>query len=496
MKKNDIDFSLPRRQSRIAILLFILKTYRIIAGQVWPFLIIFILKGDLAKPGAIIGLAALVILATVFAILGYFRHTYSVKSDELIVESGVFRRKKLVIPLDRIQVVNFEQTIVHQIFEVVRVSVDTAGSTKEEVKLDALEKPEGEALRQLLLSGKKARTIQHGEAPDGQMEEIYEEKFTPIMRLSPGELLVAGIAENHLKSGGVILVFMFWIMERLREFGLDVDEYTDQLPEEELSMQLILVLMVLFLVFSVIISLFRMVVKNYDLKFWRSESGFKITAGLITTRMTSALDKKIQTLSWRDNLLKKIFGIYDLRLQQASSDMVTVSKAITIPGCRRSHIDFVRQSLYSEYVPGSISFEKPEIKMLYRQLFFTLVFALILYGASIWFEEDLKYVALIALLYFSFQYWLQYKKTSFGLNEEMMIIKGGAFGDKTTMIPVYKIQSAEISRSLYQRRNGLASITIYNASGSLSIPFIKLERAMEIMDFVLYKVEKDNKDWM
>jgi putative membrane protein len=496
MKKNDIDFSLPRRQSKIAILLFILKTYRIIAGQVWPFLILFVLKGDLANPGVLLGLAALIVLATAFAILGYFRHTFHIKSDELIVESGVLRRKKLVIPFDRIQVVNFEQTIVHQVFEVVRLSVDTAGSTKEECKLDALEKSEAEALRQVLLSGRKSKTAVNEAEAAFNSDEEYEEKFTPIMRLSPGELLVAGIAENHLKSGGLILLFMLWITERLREFGLDVDEYTENLPEDDFPLAWIIILLVIFLVFSVIISLFRMVVRNFDLKFWRSDYGFKITAGLITTRMTSALDKKIQTLSWRDNLLKKIFGIHDLRLQQASSDMVTVSKAITIPGCRANHIAFVRQSLYKDFVPGSVNFEKPEIKMLYRQLFFSIIFSLILLGASYLFVEELQYVAVIALLYFSFQFWLQYRKMFFGLNEEMLIIKGGAFGDRTTMIPVHKIQSVELSRSFYQRRHGLASIIIYNASGSLSIRLIKLERAREIVDFVLYKVEKDNKDWM
>lgn len=496
MRKNDFDFSKPRRQSKIAILLFILKTYKFIVGQLWPVLILLLLKNGFDKPHLFTGVVILVVISTGFAILGYYKHTFYIKGSELVVESGVLRRKKLTIPFDRIQIVNFEQTIIHQVFEVVRVFVDTAGSTKEECKLDALEKDVAEDLRKILLSTQN-KNIESEEATDHENRKgTTDEKFIPIMRLAPGDLLVAGLAENHLKSGGVFIVFLFWITEKLREIGLDVGEYTGQIPERDFSLDDLLVFVAVFLIISVFISLFRMVMRNYDLRFWRSENGFKITTGLITTRMTSALDKKIQTISWSDNLLKQMLGIFDLRFKQASSDTVTTSKSIEIVGCRSEHIKFVRQSLYPYFDPDGIKLEKPSIKMLHRLIFFTVLFSAALFVASFFFFEEFRFLAVISLLYFSLKFWLQYHKSFYGLNEDMLMIKGGAFGNRTTLIPLYKNQSVEISQSFYQRRHSLADVILHNASGRLKIPFIELEKAKKIADFVLYTIEKDNKDWM
>lgn len=496
MRKNDFDFSKPRRQSKIAILLFILKTYKFIVGQSWPVLILLLLKNGFDRPHIFTGVVILVVIATGFAILGYYKHTFYIEGSELVVESGVLRRKKLIIPFDRIQVVNFEQTIIHQVFEVVRVFVDTAGSTKEECKLDALEKDVAENLRKTLLFTQN-KNIDRGETTDQENKKgTTDEKFIPIMRLGPVDLLVAGLAENHLKSGGVLIVFLFWITEKLREIGLDVDEYTNQIPERDFSLDELLIFGVFFLIILVFISLVRMVMRNYDLRFWRSENGFKITTGLITTRMTSALDKKIQTISWSDNLLKQMLGICDLRFKQASSDTVTISKSIEIVGCRGEHIQFVRQSLYPYFDPDSIKLEKPSIKMLYRLILFTVLLSAALFVASFFLFEEFRFLAVVSLLYFSLQFSLQYHKSFYGLNEDMLMIKGGAFGNRTTLIPLYKNQSLEISQSFYQRRHGLADVILYNASGSLKISFIELEKAKKIADFVLYTIEKDNRDWM
>ena len=43
MKKSDLlQYSEPMRQSYVAILIIIIKTYRIMIGQVWPVLVVFL----------------------------------------------------------------------------------------------------------------------------------------------------------------------------------------------------------------------------------------------------------------------------------------------------------------------------------------------------------------------------------------------------------------------------------------------------------------------
>lgn len=78
----------------------------------------------------------------------------------------------------------------------------------------------------------------------------------------------------------------------------------------------------------------------------------------------------------------------------------------------------------------------------------------------------------------------------------MIYIRGGVFGDKAEVMPMFKIQSVEMHQSPYQTRNQLASITLYTASGKLRIPYIHQNTCIELMDLLLYKSESDKRKWM
>lgn len=108
--------------------------------------------------------------------------------------------------------------------------------------------------------------------------------------------------------------------------GVDVDEYSEEIPDWEMGLYTIIFFTIVLMIFSVIISLVRSVVKNYDLQFLRSSRGFKIVSGLFTKREVSALDHKIQHISWSDNLLKRWIGFKDLSLNQASSTEINAKK--------------------------------------------------------------------------------------------------------------------------------------------------------------------------
>ena len=91
---------------------------------------------------------------------------------------------------------------------------------------------------------------------------------------------------------------------------------------------------------------------------------------------------------------------------------------------------------------------------------------------------------------------LIYRKKKYGFNNEMIKVDGGAFGDKTELIPIYKIQAVKLVQSIYQRRHDLASLELFTAAGSVRIPYIEVGDAHKISDFLMYKVEIDKRGWM
>jgi putative membrane protein len=65
-----------------------------------------------------------------------------------------------------------------------------------------------------------------------------------------------------------------------------------------------------------------------------------------------------------------------------------------------------------------------------------------------------------------------------------------------TLLPVYKVQSVRIRQSFFQRRRSLASVELYTAGGSVRVPFLPLDLARALQDYVLYRVESRREDWM
>lgn len=501
MKKSKVtpDFNTPTRQSLVAILMIVLKTYRVLIKAVWPVLLLFLFKGESSgKNYWLIFIVIAALIGMLYSIINYFRYYFYLDKDELVIESGVLKRSKLNVPFDRIQTINFEQNIIHRLFDVVRLKIDTAGSSKAEFKFQAIDSNIANQLRNVLLAKRKsvATNIENEEA---EIEEVKDPKFKTIMQLDLIDLIKAGAVENHLRSGGIILAFMYWIWSSLDDAKINIGDEVESTVLSSIGngLFMVMVLVALFFVLSFIVSMFKMVFTNYDLRFMRSKNGFKINAGLFTKKDTSALDHKIQVISWGDNPLKKLIGIKDLRLKQASSNVISKKSSIRVPSCSENHINLVRDTLYGKESFDNLAFNSIDKRYFYRNggilslIFITGVALLIYFNLPI---QASIIGALGAIMVFTF--YLSYRKKRYGHNNEMIVIRGGAYGDKTEMLPIYKIQSISQKQTPYQRRNDLVNLIIHTAAGKVAIPYIDSRIAQDMMDKFLYLIEVDRRKWM
>ena len=88
-----------------------------------------------------------------------------------------------------IQNINFKQNLIQQIIDVHEVSVETAGSSKTEIAIKALDLEQAKALKELVL--KKSKTVI-------QSTEKVEDK--PLLKISVLELFKVSLTENHLRN--------------------------------------------------------------------------------------------------------------------------------------------------------------------------------------------------------------------------------------------------------------------------------------------------------
>ena len=494
MKKNEeSNFAERTRQSYVAILLIIYKTYRIIVRQAWPFLIYFFVGGGSKKYYIIMVVSAIAILGMVYSIIKFFRYHFYIVDDELIIEQGVFGRARTNLPFARIQTINIEQNIIHRLFNVVMLKVDTAGASGSELEFQAIDHSSAEKLREILLSKRQTTS----KTDEMKLTTTNQPAYRTIMNLDIVRLLKAGMVENHLKSGGLIFAFAYWIWQGADEVGLS-DVIEDPVSQIQYGIMLVGFLIIAFFVISFVISLIRMVITNYDLLFLRSDNGFKIQGGLFTRRDVSALDQKIQVVSWSDNPLKKLLGIKDLRLKQAASKAISVNKSIRVPGCDETDIQDVTNCLYGSNYDEGITFKHIDSSYFHRVALYILLLGgagwatVYTVGGSV---SALVMITLVIIFILVTRY-LSMTKKRYGYNQEMLIIHGGSYGDKTEVLPIYKIQAMEQVSTPYQRRKNLTSLVIHTASGRVGIPYISMMDAENIMNELVYKVEIDKRTWM
>ena len=505
MKKNDFDFSIPRRQSYVAIIIIAYRLYRLLIRQFFPLFIIFLFQGKTRKISwflyVIIGLA---IVASIYSTISFFRYYFYLKGDKLFVNKGVLKKSIVEIPFARIQSVNFEQNLIHRVFNVVKLNIDTAGTAEKELQLYALDHNMAFALREHILRESQHQRIKN---IDNQQEVSFNKQISDqkevIFKLDFPQLIKVGLTENHIRSGFIIIFFFFYVYDSFEDYGIDILEKRDEyLPTVESLLQDLLIvgiLIGLFAIVSLIISMVRTVLRFYDLHMWRQGKGFVIQSGLFNRKENAAKDDKIQFIRWTQNWLQKMANYHDLMMRQATSANGADVANFKSVGLSSNNINEVQNYIFSKESEdiNSIKMQSVDRYFFLRRMYrwtFVLVPLWILFG----FLQNVSalFLLLFVSIYAVMSSWLKYKKKQFGIGHHVLRLNGGTFGFETTLMYLFKVQNISLTETPFQKRRKLASLIIYSAAGAVTIPEIPVHDAWRIKNRLIYNVEKSKRKWM
>ena len=495
-------FQHPQRQSPKAIILILLKYFRLVIRQLWPILLIVIINPRSDKGIIVISIVmAMVLISLIYSILAYTRYYFFIQNNELCVRSGVFRKTVLNVPFDRIQSVDFKRNIVHQFLNVVSVQIDTAGSKGSELELDAIEQPQAEELREIVLAYKRAKTF-ISEADKELPPDMPAVREPPelILALSAKDLLKVGISENHLRTAAIIFVFFIGLADDLDQI-LGWDVY-GRLEDTTNAMSLVgmlatLVAIPFFIAVSFAITLVRTVLKYYGLKFWREGQSFKVVSGLFTRNEKTIQQSKIQLIRWLTSPLKRMFGIYQMNIYQATNFEQQTDKSLAIPGCYQQQVDHTLDVIVPKFRQSIFTSHKMDVSVVYRMVFLFGFVPAVFFSFLAWVNEG--YTQWLLVLIFPMAIWMgvQYqKKRRFKIHPDYIVSERGIFGRTYKLVEIYKIQCVDIESSVLQRWRGLTTLHVYTAGGNITFPFLKEQIAKQARDYIMYRVEKDQNSWM
>lgn len=500
MNQSNYDFSINTRQSKVAILLLVVKFYKAIIRGILPLVAVFVFGAkDNRALYIYIAIAVVSVIVFVMAILSYYRFYFRLEDGELYIEKGVFKKTKLNIPFERIQTVNFEQNVLLQIFGKYKVEVDTAGSAKKEFTFDALDKDIAEELRTYILQRKSETQIQTSSNEEKYYEESLEEVSDNIFSLSLGNLFKVGITENHLKAGGWLIAVVGYTFSLFNDVGIEIeDEIERNVKGINLDFVYLVITAICILLLFVLISVIRTSLKHFNLKLDRINNGFKIHSGLLNRKEYSAPDNKIQKIAWGDNPLRRIFGIFIVFLKQAKSIETDNKKSLNLPVIGKENVNKILHYLYGEELNEEMhEFGISRHFFIRGFIYFILLPTLIGISLGIYLGNKWLIIGLsIYFVYFTIIRYVQWRKSGFLLNNKFLRRKKGVYGNYHEIIPWYKVQSVELNQSIYQRRYDLANLVIHTAAGSTILPYIELQQAQKLRDYALYISETDRREWM
>ncbi len=435
----------------------------------------------------------------ILSIIGYYRFYFSIENGEFRIRKGVLKKVDINLPIERIQSVNFQQGPIHQLLGVVGVEIDSAGAKGKEFEISALDKASAEALKRALLEERTEILATQGDISDTE-SPVKEEERELLFKHSMWDLFKIGVSQNHLRTAGILLAFVVGLYENIA--SMLFDDFFDGVEkvlgiEVENIWMTILVIVPLFLIASFIITLFRTILSEFNLRFWMSPRGFTLQGGLINRKQTVALLKKIQTVRWSANPIQRAMGFSSLRLNQAASSEVATRKSTRIAGVYEHQLDSILEHTYGALLDDEVMSAKPDRRLIYRRFLFLGVLPSIAATVYSLFSGNYQYLALPAMLPLIF--WVQvqwWRRFRYDVSKEILQVYRGFITHSATVLELYKVQAVQISQTPYQRRTDLASVQIYSASGNVTLPYIALSEARRVHDTLLYRAEISEDPWM
>lgn len=434
-------------------------------------------------------------ISTVLSIAAYYKFQYYIQGDEIIINKGILKKVNLNVPFDRIQAINTNQSLIHRIFNVASIEIDTAGSKNSEIKIDAIKFETAEKLKNFILSEKEKTSLKEEVDAEIKIEQYKEET---LLQLDIPALLKVGIGQNHLQSF-LIITFFFLGLSQYADILLNKQDYMN--IEENINSifkSLIFILVPLMLITTLALSLFRTVLKYYNLIFQETSQGYRLISGLFTRNEKQATLQKIQLVGWHTNPLKKMFGMFQLNLSQAFSSSMVRKQTMQIPGLYFDQVERVCRS----YFPENIKEDYRDHPVSPRLMVRTFGVVSIILGALIIFKlsnvvPNLPWLIIpIAITVGVLYTYYSWKKWKVQISPKGILLRRGFIRTSYLLLRWEKIQGLRSRQSIFQQRRSLSDLHIFTAAGVVKIPYLSEELIEDLRDYLLYYVESDNKPWM
>ncbi|MEM9713657.1 MAG: PH domain-containing protein [Actinomycetota bacterium] len=476
-----IDLAVERRQSPLAVVFLALRTLRNIGLAQLAIIILFVVRGPFGGPLLVVPALLMLALGIVSAV-AWWRYTFQLIDDELIVHKGILRDDRLTVPIDRIQSLAVEQELLHRITGLVKVQVDTAGSSDAEFTIDAIPRPVAEELE------RRAVTARVADAPagDGVDEPAMSNTERTLVHHDTNRLLTAAVTASPLAG----LVVLGPLLAALGQFGDDLPVDPPSVEADGVTWWWAPGAVLVALAFSVLLNLGRVFLQDWDLTLRAGPTSLRRTSGLLSRTSSASSIDRVQLLTTAQNPLQRHAGLRDVEVSTIGDG------DLELVGLDDADVDEVRAAVGwgpERHLPLDRRVHPAEIWLATRNT--TIVVgiaagALGLVTGSGW--------AAVVLVVVPWKWWTtrrHVRNFRWSLTDALARTER-VLSSATAQAAIHKANGVVVSQTIFERRRGLASVRLATAAGSIRIGMIPLGEAEAVRDVIVHAAETDRRPWM
>lgn len=433
-----------------------------------------------------------ILTATLLAVLGLLvrgfvtwkTFRYEIGEERLEIRSGLIRRSRRTIPLERVRGVDVTSSLLHRLLgvAVVRIEAASGAGETEDGKLDAVDAAEAERLRTVLLhrkavlSGRSEEATTVGEDGVASLTTASagtdasgavtasDEAAVTYFRMPRSWYLFGALSVGHLVTPFVLLATLFGMVQQsagqvATDFLVDWVTSTDRGFLVVFAAVSTGVLVLLMPVFAVV---------SYALTHWgftlRGRDGSLVAErGLFTRRSVTLERRRIRGYELRDNPLERTRRAVRLRaIVTGLGD--TANRAVLLPLGPRSKVEAVVDRALDLF-RGRLT--RHPRAALYRRftravLPFVVVAAVALYLDLIWLTVAAGALALLGVPLAVDRY----RSLGHGYDGERVSVRSGSLQRGQATVERSAVIGWTWTQTLFQRRSGLADLQVTVGAGA------------------------------
>ncbi|QYG93579.1 PH domain-containing protein [Iamia sp. SCSIO 61187] len=411
--------------------------------------------GFLTVPFLVVG--ALVVAGIRY--LAWSRTSYRIEDGSLVVERGLLERTRTVLPLDRVQQVDVQRKLRHQVTGLAVVRIDRAGGGDEaEVVLDAVTRDEAERLRRALRGGAAGAA---GGVTGAPTDAGADEPEHVVVALGLRDVAIAGLTGAKLL---VVFAALGAVTGTIGEVAGD-DSYETAArwvrDGPRPGTLALLVGTVVAVPLWLAVAAGASILADGGFRLARRGDQLRVSRGVLDQREASLAIHRIQVVRVADNPLRRALGLVSVSLQSAggSGSVEGSSTRVTVPLLRRSEVD----ALLAEVLPHAPALPElaPAPPAARRRAWVRSIGVALLVAVPI--AVLLAPIGRLALVLPVLAVGLgeaSYRALGWATVDGSLIARRGAIGREVAVVPVAKAQSSRLRSSPFQRRAGLATLLV------------------------------------